>query len=330
MEACHGPICVLVRTVYVSRLCRGLRRATRYDQAIAKGGLQSGRIASGSSARGIAAEAEEVTYAERSAPRYLGYVLTADSERVQEFASYTNIVETSQFVIDKISGYVRESGPKVILWANYNVLENKTRPDASFVEALRRHRSMVLAVGLQHAVLRDDVPANVATIGQHLKKAVPGVQIWLGVPCWTGAGSCETIPHEVDSLCIEVCGAPSPQLLSRVEKEIPLWRDKAAGRPVLIYWQSGFGQSPTWYPADGKSSADFYPPECEPGGIRLLGKLVEDCSLDGFLLDGYVGGKNLGRTIGIRNRRDLVDEVKELSQKWGIGEKKSIRREPNR
>ncbi len=134
------------------------------------------------------------------------------------------------------------------------------------------------------------------------------------------AGSCETIPPEVDSLCIEVRGVPSPELLSQVEKEIPLWRDKAAGRPVLIYWQSGFGQSPTWYPGKGKSSTDFYPPECEPGGIRLLGKLVEDRSLDGLLLDGYVGGNKLGRTIGIRDRRDLVDEVKELSQKWGIGE----------
>ena len=265
----------------------------------------------------LLAEAEEVTYAERSAPRYLGYVLAGDSERVQEFAGYTNIVETSQFVIDKISGYVRDSGLKVILWANYNVLKNKTRPDASFVEALRRHRSIVLAVGLQHAEVRDDVLANVATIGQHLKKAVPGVQFWLGVP-WGHAGSRETIPPEVNSLCIEVCGAPSPKLLSQVEKGIPLWRDKAAGRPVLIYWQSGFGQSPTWY-ADGKSSTDFYPPECEPGGIRLLGKLVEDRTLDGLLLNGYVGGKNLGCTIGIRDRKDLVDEVKGLSQKWRIG-----------
>jgi hypothetical protein len=266
----------------------------------------------------LLAEAEEVTYVERSAPRYLGYFFLGDSERVQEFAGYTNIVETSQFVIDRISGHVRDSGLKVILWANYNVLTNKTRPDTSFVEALRRHRSIVLAVGLQHAELRDDVLANVATIGQHLKKAVPGAQFWLGVP-WGHAGSCATIPLEVDSLCIEVRGDPSPKLLSQVEKGIPLWRDKAAGRPVLIYWQSGFGQSPTWY-ADGKTSTDFYPPECEPGGIRLLGKLVEDRSLDGLLLDGYDGGKNLGRTFGIRDRRDLVDEVKELSQKWGIGE----------
>ena len=80
------------------------------------------------------------------------------------------------------------------------------------------------------------------------------------------------------------------------------------------------GQSPTWYPPTGKSSTDFYPTECEPGGIQRLGKLVEDCRLDGLLLDGYVGGKSLGRTFGIRDRRDLVNEVKKLSQKWGIGE----------
>jgi hypothetical protein len=257
--------------------------------------------ASAASVSKTVAGAQEPLFAKGS-PRVLGFCTGDRPERLEEYASYTNVVRTRIEHLDTVAPIARRHGLRVVVNVKFREPEPAFHLEDSFVETVRRHRDVVAAVHWQLLPRLECGQAEIAQFGQQLKTSLPEVQFWCGFAVLQATvDAIDEIPSEVDCVSLYVPNASDPDTVAKNAEAIVSWLARANRyrRPTVLTWARGFAR--------------------ERSNIAALQQWVERFNLDGLILGSY-SEENLpiGRFDGIGDDENATAAVKEIAAAWGV------------
>ncbi|NUQ62017.1 MAG: protein kinase [Pirellulales bacterium] len=259
----------------------------------------------------------------KGSPRVLGFYTGSASERLAEYASYTNIVQTSIGELDQLAPIARRHKLSIVVNAELPEGASGLRLEDSVVESIRRHQGVVTAIcwhvalgafgggraeiaelarrsGLprRHKLTPGQEQSEIAQFGQYLQTVLPDVQFWCNfVVNRATADAIGQVPPEVDCLSLFVPFADDPENAQENASAVGSWITKVNRRPALLMW------FPLRSPAEAET-------------VERLQRWVERYNLDGLMLAGYSEGP-LGAK-GMREDERVTAEVKKVAAAWGV------------
>lgn len=231
-------------------------------------------------------------------PRVLGFCTGSQPERLEEYASYTNVVQTRIEHLDTVAPIARRYGLRVVVNPELSESEMDLRLEDSFVQAIRGHKEVVAAV-CWNLRPRSYGQAEIARFGQHLKTVLPDVQFWCGFAVLNEtADTIDQIPPEVDCISVFVPSANDLDTAAKNAETIASWLAKANRhrRPTVLMWVAR-----------------------ERSNLAELQRSVERFNLDGLILASYSKDhRGKGPIDGIGDDEVALAEVKMIAADWGI------------
>ena len=121
------------------------------------------------------------------------------------------------------------------------------------------------------------------------------------------------VPPEVDVVEVAIYFDMNPaEVATKVNKNMPAWLRRAAGRPVVLRWVSR--PSSDWTPTRGR-------PHVAPGTIKRCAELAEQYGLAGLTFDHFGPRPDANWSVPIEQLPTALTEVQELSKAYGFMQK---------
>lgn len=269
--------------------------------------------------------------ARKSSIRWLGYtVRNHPTKSIAEIAEYTNIVFDHGWPTygDELIKAARMAELRVVL-----MFHDKAEKELFLKQGMvmaRNNQDVVQAVCWSDPYGSGFQAGDLITFRRTLEERIPGMQLWatFWASFWADApakAKLFPVPPCVDVLLIELGGVNLPhQVRATASTAFPYWREKASGRPVLLYW-SGWLYRP-------QSLVHF----TDPGTMYTCAQCAEEHGLAGVIFDDY-GTETEDRrqrtnpdgwVVGLQTRPQLVAEIKRIAHDVGVGKPSFVSGEP--
>ena len=240
--------------------------------------------------------------------RWLGYDPgTGVRTRLSHFAGYTNFGSVPCLRSCRCSICSRRAaGLKLLLPVDTRA--SMTELLSTKTALLKSEQDVVVGVLACCPSYFGITASELADFGRDLKGAFPQFEFWVALADGGKDPPSFVLPATADYLVIDAldCGTRA-EVERRAQRVWPKWIAKAAGRRVVLCWDS-------W-----QRNSSGLVATCQPHAIRACGEAVDRLNLQGIMFSTY-GDNQFGGSLqlGIETRMDLISEVQAIARRWTI------------
>lgn len=226
---------------------------------------------------------------------WFGHCIETQPEAVSLFVKQANCVFDHGWLEygDALIQRAREKGVHVILMFRQETYSEARKEGIALA---KDNSDVVVAMCWESPYYDQCKPNDLSQFAKKLKKEVPGIQFW-GQFVEKPRGKFQTlpVPPEVDVIVVaNYFAGNGARIEGKSDEALPGWKEKAQGRPVLLYWCAWAKKPPGLVM------------QCQPGTMKACANAARNHGLSGLILGHY--GERWEHS-GIESRPQLETEI---------------------